>query len=1012
MQQLHFHENIHTLHVGTMPNHAYFIPHSSRESALTLRRADSDRFLLLGGEWEFTYYASMLDLPEDFLSIPAEGKIPVPSVWQCHGYDRHQYTNVLYPIPFDPPYVPAENPCGLYTRRFEYRKAEGQRQTLCFEGVDSCQYVWLNGTFVGYSQVSHSTTEFDVTDFVADGENELKVLVLKWCDGTYFEDQDKFRMSGIFRDVYVLTREQERLLDYTVKTTLEKDLRRAELCVRFETAGAPEIACELLDAEGNVIAAGKAQGGRFACTMEQPRLWSAESPYLYTLVIRCGEEWIAEEVGVREIHVENGVILFNGQNIKFRGVNRHDSDPLVGAAVGEKEMIRDLEVMKQHNVNAIRTSHYPNAPEFLRLCDRYGFYVIDEADVECHGVVLKDGGWRGDYDHLANDPAYAGCFMDRVERCVIRDKNRPCVVMWSMGNESGHGVCIDKCIEWTKKYDPTRLTHYERASFPPEGMAFNEEYLDTYSRMYASVKAIEAYFEQQKTGVPAENGVRTEYVAPAILSKPYVLCEYCHAMGNGPGDLEDYFQCIERHPGHSGGFVWEWCDHAVYMGRTADGRPKYFYGGDFGEFPNDENFCMDGLVYPDRTPHTGLREFKNVMRPARISAVNPAEGRFEVWNLYDFTTLCDAVEIRYTLRRGGQDIAFGAVDPAQLNIAPHARAQIVIDEPGLALPGTAVYFETVLRRAAGGLPEGHVVGTEQIGEQVFAPVLPAVDGGEISVHEDSRHIVIQNRYFRYQYNKQHVCFDRMTAGGHPLIDRPLAFNIWRAPTDNDRNVRRRWSEFGYDRIIPRGYETAVEMKDGGCTLTTRFAISAVYLQNLAEGVVQWHITPGGAVTVSVKADIRGNMPFLPRFGLRIFLPGNMDKVQYFGFGPYESYIDKRQTSCRHLYSTSVKAMHENYLKPQENGSHYGCSYAQITGDAARLTVTGEGFSFSASPYTQEELTDKRHAFEIEPCGSTVVCLDALMAGIGSNSCGPELDEKYRTGTKVDFSWTLTPETIG
>ena len=1011
MQQLSFHENITTLHVGTLPNHAYFIPHGSRESALTLRRTNSDRFLLLSGEWDFTYYDSVLDLPEDFLSAPAAATIPVPSVWQNHGYDRHQYTNVLYPIPFDPPYVPAENPCGLYACRFEYRKTEGERRTLCFEGVDSCQYVWLNGSFVGYSQVSHSTSEFDITDFVADGVNELQVLVLKWCDGTYFEDQDKFRMSGIFRDVYVLSREAVHIRDYTVKTNLNAELSAAQICVSFETEGAPQIDCQLLDAEGRVLAEGAAKDGCFSCELESPKLWSAEAPHLYTLLIRCGNEWIADEVGVREIHVENGVIMLNGQSIKFRGVNRHDSDPVLGPAVGEKEMLRDLQVMKLHNVNAIRTSHYPNAPEFLRMCDRCGFYIIDEADVECHGVVLKDGGWKGDYNYLANDPAYAECFMDRVQRCVIRDKNRPSVVIWSMGNESGHGVCIDRCIEWTKKYDPTRLTHYERASFPPEGMAFNEEYLDTYSRMYASIRAIDAYFEQMETGVPAVNGERVEYVAPGIVRKPYILCEYCHAMGNGPGDLEDYFQCIERHPGHGGGFIWEWCDHAVYMGRTADGRAKYFYGGDFGEFPNDGNFCMDGLVYPDRTPHTGLLEFKNVMRPARIRAVDQAKGVFEIWNLYDFTTLADAVWIRYTLRRGGRDVGGGVIDPAQLNIAPHARAQIVIDDPGFAVPDTAVYFETILHRGYGLLPAGHCVGTEQLGEQVFTPAVSAADGGEIRVSEDARYIVVQNAYFRYQYNRHAVSFEKMTAGGAALLDRPMTFNIWRAPTDNDRNVRLKWRDFGYDRIVVRGYETDVQLQDGACTITARFAVGALCLSNLIEGTAVWRITPDGALSVSVHADVRENMPFLPRFGLRMFLPKAMDKAEYFGFGPYESYIDKRQASSKHLYSASVKAMHEDYLKPQENGSHWGCTYVRLSGPDAGVSVTGDGFSFSASRYTQEELTDKAHAFELEPCGSTVLCLDALMAGIGSNSCGPELLEQYRTGRKIDFSLTIAPGTL-
>ncbi len=1011
MTMLKYHENIDTLHIGTVPNHAYFIPHSSRESALTLRRTNSERFTLLNGEWDFTYYSSVLDLPEDFLTLPAEDTIPVPSVWQNHGYDGHQYTNVLFPIPFDPPYVPVENPCGLYTRRFEITKAQDATLTLNFEGVDSCQYVWLNGQFVGYSQVSHSTSEFDITDFVIDGENELKVLVLKWCDGTYWEDQDKFRTSGIFRDVYILERSGEHLFDYTLRTDMSKDLKQAELNVAFETVGSPAISCELLDAEGSVLACGNTENGCFRFTLENPKLWSAESPYLYTLIIHCGDEWIVEEVGMREIHVENGVLIFNGQNIKFRGVNRHDSDPVLGPAVGEKEMLRDLDVMKLHNVNAIRTSHYPNAPEFLRLCDRYGFYVIDEADNECHGVTFKEGGWKGHYNAMANDTQYTQCFLDRVQRCVIRDKNRTSVVMWSMGNEAGHGVCFNECLKWTKQYDHTRLTHYERASFPPAGQTFPEEYLDTFSRMYSSVKANDRYFEQQETGVPFEADGR-DYVSPGIIRKPYVLCEYCHAMGNGPGDLEEYFQCIERHPGHSGGFIWEWCDHAVFMGHTVDGRKKYFYGGDFGEFPNDANFCMDGLVYPDRTPHTGLKEFKNVMRPARISAVDFAKGLFEIWNLYDFNNLADTVEIRYTLRRGGAEIGSGTIDAAQLNIAPHARQQVIISEPALAEPDTAIYFETLLLKAAGPVPAGYCVGVEQLGEQVYSPVLPEAKGDELTVSEDARHIIIQNGLFRYVYNKQHVSFDKMVAGGIALLDKPMAFNIWRAPTDNDRNIRRKWSEFAYDRAIPRGYETTVAMDDDGCTLTTTFGLSAIFIRNLVNGTVRWHITRGGAVTVDVQATVRENMPFLPRFGLRAFLPAAMDRVEYFGYGPYESYTDKRQASTKHLYATTVKALHEDYLKPQENGSHHDCSYVQVSGPAARLHVSGESFSFNASRYTQEELTAKKHAFEIEPCGSTVLCVDALFAGIGSNSCGPELDEKYRPGTEIDFRCTFTPEVIG
>ena len=988
MPLLQYHQDLTTLHVNTLPNHAYFIPCSDRKSALTLRREQSDRFQLLSGDWGFTYYASALDLEEDFLAVAARDMIPVPSVWQCHGYEHHHYTNVLFPIPYDPPYVPAENPCGLYTKRFACKKQPGMKQTLCFEGVDSCMYVYINGQFVGYSQVAHSTSEFDATPYLTDGENVLQVLVLKWCDGTYLEDQDKFRASGIFRDVYLLHRDEACIRDYTVRTLLDAGLSRCELTVSLDAPGAGEIAYTLLDAQGGAVAEGKADGGEIRCTIDAPTLWSAENPYLYTLLLSCGGEWIAEPVGMREIHVTDGVVYINGQNVKFRGVNRHDSDPVVGPAVGEKEMLRDLTVMKLHNVNAIRTSHYPNAPEFLRMCDRYGFYIIDEADLECHGIVLAEGNWKGNYDEIACDLTFETPILDRAQRCVTRDKNRPSVVIWSMGNESGYGECIRRAIVWTKEYDPTRLTHYERAAFPPEGMVRNPQGLDLYSRMYAAIDTIDAYFDNKE------------------LPLPYVLCEYCHAMGNGPGDLEDYFQCFERHDGHCGGFIWEWCDHAMDMGRTADGRKKYFYGGDSGEFPHDGNFCMDGLVYPDRRPHTGLIEFKNVMRPARISEVNLAEGRFLVKNYYDFTTLADAVSIRYTVRRGGKDIGTGVVDPAQLSIAPHKTGEITIACEELKQPDTAVYFETVLLRGSALVPAGHIVGIEQIGQQRCAPAAAPVCGGEISISEDARTITLAGSGFRYVYNKYSACFDALVHGNAALLERPMGFNIWRAPTDNDRRIRQQWSAHGYDRAITRGYETKITSGKQGVTLETRFSIGAIFLKNLLTGTIVWTVSPAGVIGVQIHAKMREGQPFLPRFGLRLFLPKGMDQVEYFGYGPHESYIDKRRASVQHLFRSSVRDMHEDYIMPQENGSHYGCTYLAVSGAGSALRVTGDAFSFNASPYTQEELTEKMHNFELEKSGCTVLCIDAVQAGIGSGSCGPQLMEQYHTPDEIDFACTM------
>ncbi len=985
----HYHEDITHLHVNTLPNRAYFIPHGDRATALTGVRTDSARMTLLSGEWSFGYYDSFLDLPEDlFAPAATPDTIPVPSVWQCHGYDAHQYTNVRFPIPYDPPYVPHENPCGLYTRTFQWVGEAGETATLHFEGVDSCMYVFVNRHFVGYSQVSHSTSAFDVTDFLQNGENTIHVLVLKWCDGTYFEDQDKFRQSGIFRDVYILNRAACHLTDYFVHTDLADDFASADVRVELERSCESPVAWQLLDAEGQEAAAGETDGD-IAFHLDAPRLWHSESPYLYTLVMHCGGEWIAEKIGVRKVCVENGVVKINGVALKFKGVNRHDSDPVLGSAVGRKEMLRDLRVMREHNVNAIRTSHYPNAPEFYQLCDEYGFYVIDETDMECHGTTqIGLTTWLESYNAMADDPTYEEVFVDRAQHCVIRDKNRPCVVMWSMGNEAGYGVNFAAALKWTKAYDPSRITHYERASFPPEGQEINKTDLDIYSRMYTSVAEIDRYFEEKLT------------------DKPYVLCEYCHAMGNGPGDLEDYFQCFHRHEGHCGGFIWEWCDHAIDMGRTPDGRKKYFYGGDFGEKLHDGNFCMDGLVYPDRTPHTGLIEYKNVLRPARVVAADLEKGRFTLWNTLDFTNLQDAVRIVYTVRQNGQDVYTADIPADMLDIAPHARKEIALPMPA-GLPGTyAVHFTEYSLHADGMVPAGHLVGEDEVGLHTYAaPAAPACEAA-ITLRETARQIILTGADFRYVYNKTTAAFDELVHNGRTLLTQPMHWNIWRAPTDNDRKIARDWLSKHYHYVAARGYTTAIAYEEGCVHLSSDFSMATAYLPPVIHGKAEWLIRPNGEIVLTCDAVRREQDPFLPRFGLRLFLPKGMDQVSYFGYGPYESYIDKRRSSFLGLYTAKVAVMHEDYLKPQENGSHYGCTMLQVADDESALQVTGEGFSFSASPYTQEELTAKKHNFELEKAGATVLCVDGYQSGIGSGSCGPELAPEYRIPAEMHFSCTF------
>ncbi len=990
-----YHEDLHVLHVNTLPNRAYYVPYSHMEDARRDVRQESDRFTSLNGEWSFRYFDSPMDVPEDFLTDDAPADvIPVPSVWQMHGYDRHQYTNVRYPIPYDPPHVPVQNPCGLYRRTFELDGDEVSRRTLVFEGVDSCFYLWINGQMVGYSQISHSTSEFDITDYVHPGENAIAVLVLKWCDGTYLEDQDKFRMSGIFRDVYLLRREPRHIWDYFVHTYLSQDLRSANLHIDLQLRGeSPEnhsVHYHLFDPQGDPVASGHTYDSWIDIHLDRVELWNAENPNLYTLVLRYGNERIADFVGLREIHVSNRVVYINGQNVKFRGVNRHDSDPVVGPAVDENHMLRDLVLMKQHNVNAIRTSHYPNSPLFSRMCDRYGFYLIGEADLECHGVVFHDGVYKEEnYNRIAQDPEFCEAILDRVQHSVMRDKNRPSIVIWSMGNESGMGANLHEALRWTKAYDPSRLTHYERASFPPPGEEINHDNLDLYSRMYPAIEEIDRYFEEGK------------------IDKPYILCEYSHAMGNGPGDLENYFHCFERHDGHCGGFVWEWCDHAVDMGRTPDGRRRYYYGGDFGEFPNDGNFCMDGLVYPDRRPHTGLKEFKNVNRPARISEVNLEAGVFKVRNMLDFTPLNEHITLSYTVRRGGKDVFRGEVPEALLEIAPHGEREIQLGLPqGLKLP-FAVYFEMAQRYDRPLVPAGMVMGFEQVGRQKFdAPVHP--EGVlALEVQEDDSLINLRGENFRYVFNKQRGCFDIMNYDQLHMLHAPMEFNIWRAPTDNDMYLKAEWQRFGYDRAVTRVYDVRLEAGDD-VVITEDFSIGAIYLPNIARGTAVWRVHMNGRIDASIHVRRRDDAPALPRFGIRMILPSVVKNVRYFGYGPFESYKDKHRASVKHLYTDTVENMYEDYIRPQENGSHWNCDYVCAFGQLGGLEVTGEEFSFNISRFTQEELAEKAHNFELVPSGKTVFCLDYRQNGIGSNSCGPKLDKHYAMPEEFTFDFSLQP----
>ena len=1003
-----YYEDLSVLHENTMPARAYFIPASKRMDNLVEHREESDRMQLLNGTWKFQYFNSIYDVQEPFFEKDYDtenfDEIQVPSVWQMAGYDTHQYTNIRYPFPFDPPYVPQDIPCGTYAHTFVYHKDENAPKAfLNFEGVDSCFYVWINGSYVGYSQVSHMTSEFDITDLLQDGENSIAVLVMKWCDGSYLEDQDKFRMSGIFRDVYILKRPKQAISDYHIKTRIEDMLAKVEIEMKFYSPLNVKISIE--DRNGAVVALGSiAEEGTAVLEIASPELWNTENPYLYKLILETENEVIVDHIALRKIEIKDQVIYLNGQKIKFRGVNRHDSDPVTGFTINSEQITTDLTLMKQHNFNAIRSSHYPNAPFFYEMCDKYGFMVIDEADIEAHGPFMIYRKEDTDYNRfkrwnekIADDPVWEEAIVDRVKLMVERDKNRFCIVMWSMGNESAYGCNFEKALEWTKNFDPDRITQYESARYRNYDETYDYSNLDVYSRMYPALSEIQEYLD--KDG-----------------SKPFLLVEYCHSMGNGPGDFEDYFQMIQDNDKMCGGFVWEWCDHAIAHGTAENGKTIYAYGGDHGEEIHDGNFCMDGLVYPDRTVHTGLLEYKNVYRPARVISYNKESGELVLHNYMDFDDLKDYVKISYELTQDGLVISKGILP--EFSVAPHGEGKtnlkINVPENGKC------YLKLIyhLKKELPLLDEEHILGFDEIEvskEDAKCKLAEkwlqktAVDS-ELQVNENDTQIHIKGREFAYTIDKRTALFTEMKFAGREYLNHPMELNIWRAPTDNDMYIKSEWKKAHYDKAYTRAYTTEVVQGKHGVKITSHASVVAETVQKILDVTITWKIEAAGKIDADIAVTKDDEFPDLPRFGVRMFLDKKLSAVRYFGMGPQESYCDKHQAASHGLYQANVDDLHEDYIRPQENGSHYDCEYVELNNSRYGIVASAENaFSFNASYYTQEELEEKTHNYELTESDSVVFCVDYALNGIGSNSCGPVVLEQYRFDDVLfRFQFTLIP----
>ena len=932
-------ENPALLHENTLSPRSHYIPYDTLEGALSGDRERSAYFTLLNGEWDFKYYPRDIDCPD---VITGWDRVTVPSCWQNTGYEKPYYTNQNYPYPVDPPYVPDDNPVGVYRRTVTVDRAGTCRKNyIVFEGVAPCFELFVNGKYVGYSTVSHCTSEFSLELF--EGDNEIVVKVYKWCATSYLEDQDFFRCNGIFRDVYLLSRPEGHLHDIT----LSYDDRRIT-CPH---------AYDLYDADG-------VRG-----VPQTPILWNAEKPYLYTLVIHEGGEYIPVKIGFRTQSVsERGELLINGVSVKLKGVNRHDTSPTGGYVMTREELRRDLLKMKELNMNCVRTSHYPAPNYFMELCDELGFYVVDEADIETHGFVARTGKNRPGYDAdimwPCRNPMWRVAYLDRAERLFARDKHHTSVIMWSLGNESNYGENTAEMAKLLKKLDTgmgySRLIHYEN-TYPNNTEPRDPDTVDVISRMYWTTEQME------------------KYVAGNGDTRPFFLCEYSHAMGNGPGDLLDYWRVIYDTPQFIGGCIWEWADHVAL-----DENGHRLYGGDFGEATHDGNFCVDGLVFPDRSFKAGSYEAKAVYQPLATSLDGDV---LTLTNRYDFTPLSEC-SLFYEHQMDGVTVASA---PIPTSLAPHESESLTLN-----LRHAPCRFAETLNIYMKNKDGDTVAETQHVisrGRALPVPSDPA------SVSCDDRYAYVTGVGFSYRFDLHYGLLDDLD--GYLLS--PMRLTVWRAPTDNDIRVREVWAMERYDTASSKIY--SVEVK--GNTVTVNASLSSVSRMPFFRYTAAYSFFADGRIDVSLDGSFDTAREYLPRLGFEFST--RVVPFDYFAYGPHESYVDMHTASKLGMYSSSPTAEYVDYVKPQEHGNHFGARYLSL-GDYSFISDTD--FEFSVSEYSVEELTSRKHSFELVPDGLNHVRIDAAVSGIGSGSCGPALRDVYRVNSeRIFYSFSIVPNSL-
>ena len=958
-----------------LPARAYYVPHRDADFA-------NNRMTSLDGTWDFRYYETIPEVPEDVATISYTETMPVPSCWQCFGYGQKQYTNHAYPIPFMPPHVPMDTPVGVYHRNFAVADTS-ERTYIMFDGVCSMFLLYVNGAYVGMSKGSRLAAEFDLTDFVKAGNNEITVVVFTYSDATYLEDQDCFRYNGIFRSVWLISRPENHIFDLDIRTNIAGEVSYTCTFV----GDAMETKATLYD--GDIALP--------SLKAENPRLWTAETPNLYTLVVEANGEYIRKNIGFRSISVSDKCeLLINGTPVKLKGVNRHDTSATKGYTVSMDDMMADLTQMKKHNINCIRTSHYPNDPRFYELCDKYGFYVVDECDLEVHGTEHVVRG-PNPSTLISGNPLWKDSYVDRMVRTVERDKNSVSIIFWSLGNESHFGENHVHMSDYVRSRDTERLIHYEGTYSGVQRWVQEGEFVsahpcvDVESEMYATLATVEAQGINEKGD-----------------KRPYYLCEYAHAMGMGPGSIEEYWDLVYQYPRISGGCVWEWKDHAILE------KEGYTYGGDHGEYPHDGNFCCDGLCSPDLIPHTSLYSLKKAIEPIQIRWEDAENGVIRLINRTDFTNVKDMFALTYEVKDGDSVLLTGTLD---IDLAPHAETTVTLP----ALPKTSalpcyIVIHTNYKADTWFAKAGYEasftelpIATEIASAKAAAPTAP------VTYTEENGFLTVSCGENTYTLRLADAAFTSIKKGEKEILAAPTKWTAWRAPTDNDMNIKGRWrTQFD----IPRARMYTCDFVYFLEPTETEFSVSmtGIFASKakvpLFELTITYKFDANGLHTfVDAKQPAQAWIEQIPRFAMQIETVNGFEDLEYFAKGPRSCYTDIQNHAYHSIFRSTVTDEAEELgymIMPQEVANHVDTTYVSLSSANDTIRVAGNGFEFSALHYSIEDLEKAEHNWELTPSAHTYLLINYKVCGLGSNSCGHRAKAPFAfTEKEFTFAFDLT-----